>query len=112
MLDLATYIFPMDREFYTGTDERGRPKDEIVKHGASFASTHARGTGPFVVTEREQGVKLEFKRFAEYWDKASPGNVEEIVLHADQGARDARRGAARWRRRFHRARAADRFRPA
>ena len=80
VLNLATYIFPMDREFYTGTDERGRPKDTIVKHGASFASTHAGGTGPFVVTEREQGVRLKLKRFGDYWDKDSPGNVEEIVF--------------------------------
>jgi peptide/nickel transport system substrate-binding protein len=70
----------MDREFYSGTDERGKPKDAIVKHGASFASTHASGTGPFVVTEREQGVRLNFKRFTDYWDTASPGNVEEIVF--------------------------------
>jgi peptide/nickel transport system substrate-binding protein len=80
VLNLATYIFPMDREFYSGTDERGKPKDAIVKHGASFASTHASGTGPFVVTEREQGVRLNFKRFTDYWDTASPGNVEEIVF--------------------------------
>lgn len=80
VLNLATYIFPMDREFYTGTDERGRSKDLIVKHGASFASTHAGGTGPFIVTEREQGVRLKLKRFAEYWDKDSPGNVDEIVF--------------------------------
>jgi len=80
VLNLATYIFPMDREFYTGTDERGRPKDLIVKHGASFASTHAGGTGPFSVTEREQGVWLKLKRFADYWDKDSPGNVDEIVF--------------------------------
>jgi peptide/nickel transport system substrate-binding protein len=80
VLNLATYIFPMDREFYSGTDDRGRPKDEIVKHGASFASTHVSGTGPFVVTGREQGVKLEFKRFADYWDQASPGNVDRIIL--------------------------------
>ena len=80
VLNLATYIFPMDREFYTGTDERGRPKDLIVKHGASFASTHASGTGPFIVTEREQGVRLKLERFADYWDTASPGNVDEIVF--------------------------------
>jgi peptide/nickel transport system substrate-binding protein len=78
VLNLATYIFPMDREFYSGLDERGRPKDTIVKHGASFASTHASGTGPFIVTEREQGVRLKLKRFADYWDKDSPGNVDEI----------------------------------
>ncbi|MGC2409849.1 MAG: ABC transporter substrate-binding protein [Methyloceanibacter sp.] len=80
VLNLATYIFPMDREFYSGTDEHGRPKDEIVKHGASFASTHVSGTGPFIVTEREQGVRLTFKRFGDYWDRASPGNVETIVF--------------------------------
>jgi peptide/nickel transport system substrate-binding protein len=80
VLNLATYIFPMDREFYSGLDARGRPKDLIVKHGASFASSHASGTGPFVVTEREQGVRLKLKRFADYWDKDSPGNVDEIVL--------------------------------
>ena len=79
-LNLATYIFPMDRVFYSGTDERGRPKDDIVKQGASFASTHVSGTGPFIVTDREQGVRLEFKRFADYWDKASPGNVDHIVF--------------------------------
>ncbi len=80
VLNLATYIFPMDREFYAGSDERGRAKDEIVKHGASFASTHPAGTGPFIVTEREQGTRLKFKRFADYWDKDSPGNVNEIVF--------------------------------
>ncbi|HEY8276307.1 MAG TPA: ABC transporter substrate-binding protein [Methyloceanibacter sp.] len=80
VLNLATYIFPMDREFYSGNDERGKPKDEVVKHGASFASSHASGTGPFLVTAHEQGVKLNFKRFADYWDKASPGNVDEIIF--------------------------------
>ena len=80
VLNLATYIFPMDREFYTGTDERGRPKDAVVKHGSSFASANMSGTGPFIVTGREQGIRLEFKRFDGYWDKGSPGNVDEIVL--------------------------------
>ena len=80
VLNLATYIFPMDREFYAGTDERGHPKDEIAKQGASFASTHVSGTGPFIVTEREQGVRLEFKRFGDYWDKGSPSNIDTIVF--------------------------------
>ncbi len=80
VMNLATYIFPMDRAFYSGTDENGRPKDAIVKSGSSFASMHASGTGPFVVTEREPGVRLVMKRFAGYWDKASPGNVDEIVF--------------------------------
>ncbi len=80
VLHTATYIFPMDREFYSGTDERGRDRSEIVKHGDSFASTNVSGTGPFIVTNREQGVIVEFERFADYWDTESPGNVDRIVL--------------------------------
>jgi len=80
VLNMATYIFPMDSEFYSGTDEKGRPKDELVKHGASFASRNVSGTGPFRITSREQGVKVQFDRFEDYWDTASPGNVTEILL--------------------------------
>ncbi|MGE5259895.1 MAG: ABC transporter substrate-binding protein, partial [Actinomycetota bacterium] len=80
VMNLATYIFPMDRAFYDGTDDRGHPKSEIVKDGASFASTHASGTGPFIVTAREPGVRLELKRFPDYWDTNSPGNVDKIVF--------------------------------
>lgn len=80
VLNLATYIFPMDREFYSGNDRRGEAKDAIVKHGASFASTHVSGTGPFVVTSRDQGVRLTMERFKKYWDTQSPGNVGRIVF--------------------------------
>lgn len=80
VLNLATYIFPMDREFYSGTDARGQPKEAVIKHGASFASANMSGTGPFVMTEREQGIHLEFERFLDYWDTDSPGNVHEIIF--------------------------------
>ena len=80
VLNLATYIFPMDREFYSGTDAKGQPKDAVVKHGSSFASANMSGTGPFIVTDREQGIKLTLKRFQGYWDTNSPGNVEEIIF--------------------------------
>ncbi len=76
----ATYIFPLDSEFYSGNDERGRNKSDIVKHGDSFASTNLSCTGPFTVTSREQGVRVVFDRFADYWDKASPGNVQQIIF--------------------------------
>ena len=80
VLNLATYIFTMDSAFYTGKDDRGRDKRELVKHGASFASQNVSGTGPFIVAAREQGVRLTLKRFADYWDKGSRGNLNEIVL--------------------------------
>ncbi len=79
-LNMGTYIFPMDSKFYSGTDETGQPKDAIVKIGPSFALTNASGTGPFTVGYREHGVRTEFERFKEYWDTASPGNVDRIIL--------------------------------
>ena len=80
VLHQATYLFPMDSKFYSGADENGQPKDAVVKHGDSFASRNVSGTGPFVVTSREQGVRVEFDRFADYWDKKSPGNVTRLIL--------------------------------
>lgn len=80
LLNMATYIFPMDSVFYTGKDAAGQEKDAIVKTGPSFALTNESGTGPFKVTSHEQGVKMVFTRFADYWDQSSPGNVSEIIL--------------------------------
>ncbi|MFK5954086.1 MAG: ABC transporter substrate-binding protein [Desulfobacterium sp.] len=80
LLNMATYFFAMDSEFYSGKDDKGQPKDAIVKIGPSFAMDHASGTGPFVVTSREQGVKVVFERFKDYWDTASPGNVDKMIL--------------------------------
>ena len=80
VLHMATYIFPMDSAFYTGTDTKGLAKDMLKKHADTFASVNASGTGPYTVAERQQGVRVDFKRFADYWDKKSPGNVDEIVL--------------------------------
>ncbi len=80
LLNMATYVFAMDSVFYTGTDANGQEKDIILKTGASFALDNESGTGPFIVAEREQGVKMVYKRFAAYWDTKSPGNVDEVVL--------------------------------
>ncbi len=73
VLNQATYIFVMDSKFYAG-------KDEITKHGDSFASSNISGTGPYMVESREQGVKIVFRRFGDYWDKKSPGNVDQITM--------------------------------
>jgi len=78
VVNLATYIFPMDKKFYTGTDDKGKAKDTIIKTDYSFANENESGTGPFTITQREQGVKTTFSRFDHYWN--SDGNVDEIVL--------------------------------
>lgn len=79
VLNMATYIFPMDKEFYTGTDKNGEPKDQIKKTGYSFANTHESGTGKYMVVERQQGVKTVFKEYENYWDPDT-GNVSKIIL--------------------------------
>ncbi|SFG04969.1 ABC transporter substrate-binding protein [Neptunomonas qingdaonensis] len=80
ILNNMTYLFPMDSVFFSGDDANGKPKDMLVKHGDSFASSNLSGTGPFTVSYREQGVRVEFARNADYWDKNSPGNVDKIVF--------------------------------
>ena len=83
VLQTATYIFPMDSKFYSGEVD-GKDKSIIVKHGNSFASTNVSGTGPFTVTSREQGVKVVFDRFDNYWDTKSPGNVDKLTLMSNE----------------------------
>ena len=80
LINMATYIFPLDSKFYSGTDATGQPKDAVVKVGPSFALHNSSGTGAYRVVEWEQGAKYVFERFADYWDKDSPGNVDKIVL--------------------------------
>jgi len=80
LLNMATYIFPMDSKFYTGTDDKGTPKDACVKVGHSFAKFNESGTGKYKVSLRDHGVKMVLDKFADYWDKASPGNVNKIIL--------------------------------
>ena len=78
-LNMATYIFPMDRRFYTGTDANGMSKDKIDKTAPTFAKSNESGTGRYRVTEREQGVKLVMEEFSDYWDTKA-GNVSRIIF--------------------------------
>lgn len=79
VLNTMAFLFPMDSKFYDGQAD-GKDKAAIVKHGSSFASTNTSGTGPFKLVSRQQGVKAEYERNANYWDKKSPGNVQKLTL--------------------------------
>ncbi len=78
LMNMCTYIFPMDSKFYTGKDAKGQAKDAIIKTQYSFANENESGTGPYQVTSREQGVKVVFDKYPGYWAKG--GNVEKIIL--------------------------------
>ncbi len=80
ILNMAAFIFPMDRRFYWGADQKGRYKDAIVKAGPAFALNNVSGTGKYRVTSRNPGVKTIFERFPYYWDKDATGNVDTIIL--------------------------------
>ena len=80
VLNTVTYLFPMDSRYYSGKTDDGQDKGAVVKHGSSFASTNPSGTGPFKLKFRQQGVKVEYQRHADYWDKKSPGNVQNMTL--------------------------------
>ncbi|MCK5310746.1 MAG: ABC transporter substrate-binding protein [Desulfobacteraceae bacterium] len=80
LLNMATYFFAMDSEFYTGTDANGQPKDACVKTTHTFANGNESGTGVFVIESYEQGVKTIMTRFRHYWDTKSKGNVDTFIL--------------------------------
>ncbi|NVK72110.1 MAG: ABC transporter substrate-binding protein [Oceanospirillaceae bacterium] len=73
LLNIMTYVFPMDKVFYQG-------RDQIIKYGETFASRNVSGTGPFIITERELGSRMELKRNPNYWDTKSAGNIDKIIL--------------------------------
>ena len=76
LINMATYIFPLDSKFYTGTDETGQPKDAVVKIGPSFALKNESGTGAYKITHWEQGAKYVLERFADYWDTNVNGRLK------------------------------------
>ncbi len=80
VLNMAAFIFPMDPGFYWGVDGKGRYRDAIAKVGPSFALSHASGTGRYRVTTWNPGAGAIFEAVPDYWDKASPGNVDKVVL--------------------------------
>ena len=95
VLNLATYIFPMDREFYTGTDERGRPKDDISKHGASFASSSCLWHRSLHRHRARAGGETRVQALRRLLGQVLARQCRSHRVDADQGARHPRRGAAR-----------------
>ena len=71
-----TYLFVMEREYFSGKDENGRDKSRVAKAEDTFAATHENGTGPFVIDSRQQGVKTVYRKWQGYW--AESGNVDVV----------------------------------
>ena len=79
VLPNMSYLFVMDKDFFTGEDSNGKPKDAIEKAVGTFASMNESGSGPFILESRQHGVKSVYKKFPDYWDKDT-GNVDQVTL--------------------------------
>ncbi|MEZ5651012.1 MAG: ABC transporter substrate-binding protein [Burkholderiaceae bacterium] len=69
----------MDKQW---ADKHGTTQATNVKGGdeGNYANLHANGTGPFMITEHQSGVKTLLKRNPDYWDKSIATNVDEVVF--------------------------------
>ena len=70
-------VFVMNKA-WCETHKVGRPLDFKNKE-ESYASVHANGTGPFMLTGRQPGARTTFKRFAGWWGRFE-GNLQEMVF--------------------------------
>ena len=78
VLPNMTYFFVMDKDFYSGTDDKGNDRGKIEKATGTFASHNVSGTGPFKLESRQQGVKMVYVKNPDYWGER--GNVDKIEL--------------------------------
>lgn len=77
-LQMMTNIFIMDKAFYSGTDDQGKPKDLIDASGNTYAAHHVSGSGAFRLTSRQQGIKSVYTKNPDYWGET--GNVDTVNL--------------------------------
>lgn len=84
-------FYIMDKQW---AEKHGTTQATNVKGGdeGNHANMHANGTGPFMLAERQAGVKAVLKRNPDYWDKSIPTNVQEVIFTPI--AQDATRVAA------------------
>lgn len=75
--NLWTSLFMMDKEW---TEENNAATPSSAAQSAeSFAGRSENGTGPFVVSAREAGVKTEFVPFDGWWREADH-NLDRVVV--------------------------------
>jgi peptide/nickel transport system substrate-binding protein len=76
LLEHATLVQMMSRQWCV-KNKVERPLDFSAKE-ESYASTHANGTGPYMLKSREPDVKTVLVRNPDWWGKPE-GNVTEVI---------------------------------
>ena len=76
MLEM-TALYMMDKEWSeaNGTAAAANLKDA---NEIGYANRNTNGTGPFIVTDRQPGVKTELERFDGHWNKDLKTNVTHV----------------------------------
>jgi len=77
LMQEMTFIYIMDKEW---SEANNATKAANVKNvnEVGYANQNANGTGPFMIVERQPGVKTTFKRFDGYWNKNIKTNVTSV----------------------------------
>jgi len=77
LMQEMTFIYIMDKEW---SEANGATQAANVKNvnEVGYANQNANGTGPFMITSRQPGVKTTFKRFDGYWNKDIKTNVTDV----------------------------------
>lgn len=76
-LAAATYLFVMDKNFYSGKTKDGKDKAANEKNVGTFASANESGSGAFKLQSRQQGVELKLAKFKDYWGDS--GNIDVLT---------------------------------
>jgi len=73
-----TFMYIMDKEWASkhNTTNAASPKD--AGRDNAYATTHANGTGPFIVKSRQPDVKTVMVRNPNYWNKSIKSNVTRV----------------------------------
>jgi peptide/nickel transport system substrate-binding protein len=81
-----TMLFIVSKEW---AEKNGATEAATLREGG-YATTHANGTGPFVLRSRDAGTRSVLERNESWWDKPV-GNVTELVMTpiASEGTRIA-----------------------
>lgn len=76
LMQEMTFFYVMDKEWSEENNaaQSGNVKD---KNDPGYANTHANGTGPFSVAERQPDVRTVFEAYPDYWGD-SPANIDRI----------------------------------
>ncbi len=73
-----TFMYIMDKEWSQEHNAANAASPKDAGRDNAYATTHANGTGPFMVESRQPDVKTVMTRFKGYWNKDIKTNVDKV----------------------------------